>query len=105
MTLDKLARITANEFSAVRKDLATKADKADLVNLKNDLIAYTDNRLNDYKGEIREIVRDENKKVIESNDKVVTKLDILLKEEGARTEQYKRQEKDISMLKQKLVFK
>ena len=104
MTLDKLARMTANEFFAVRKEMNDGFES-----VKKDVTGYVDARLIDYKDDIREIVRDENKIVIKSNDEVVTKLDILVKEEVARTEQYKRQEKDIlrqekdiSMLKQKV---
>ena len=100
MTLDKLAQMTQREFlhlngeiAEIRENMATKED------LK---LFATKEDLRQFKGDIIDEVRKENVKVLQSNDRVVTKLDILLKEEVVRTEQYKRQERDISVLKQKV---
>ena len=100
MTLDKLAQMTQREFlhlngeiAEIRENMATKED------LK---LFATKEDLRQFKGDIIDEVRKENVKVLQSNDRVVTKLDILLKEEVVRTDQYKRQERDISVLKQKV---
>lgn len=97
MTLDKLARVTQDQFLIVHKNMATKED----INIiRKEMATKVD--LIEFKDDIIDEVRKENSKVIQSNDKVVTKLDILLKEESARTEQYRRQDKDILFLKQKV---
>ena len=109
MTLDKLAQMTQREFlhlngeiAEIRENMATKEDLK-LFATKEDLKLFaTKEDLRQFKGDIIDEVRKENVKVLQSNDRVVTKLDILLKEEVVRTEQYKRQERDISVLKQKV---
>ena len=115
MTLDKLATMTQSEFLAmgkkvedIRENMATKDDlegiKDDLKHFatKEDLKHFsTKEDIRGIKEEIVDEVRKENVKVIQSNDKVVTKLDLLLVEEVARTEQYKRRDKDIALIKQK----
>lgn len=86
MTLEKLARMTQGEFVAIRKDMGKLATKDDLKNFatKDDLRSFaTKEDVRELKHEIIEEVRNENQKVIHSNDKVVTKLDVVLKELGA----------------------
>lgn len=106
MTLDKLAVMAHGEFLAIRKDMVTKDyldEKLEHFATKDDLKHFaTKDDFQEMKSDIIEEVRKENVKVIQSNDKVVTKLAILLKEESARTEQYRRQEKAIETLKQKV---
>lgn len=98
MTLDKLATMAQGEFLTIKKDM----DKG-FSGIRDDLKHFaTKDDFHEMKSDIIEEVRRENVKVIQSNDKVVTKLDILLKEESVRTEQYKRQEKAIEILKQKV---
>jgi hypothetical protein len=71
----------ATEFSAVRKEMATKED------LK---LFATKAELADMKDTIIDEVRNENQKVIQSNDKVITKLDLLLKDKAAHDLLHKR---------------
>ena len=100
MTIDNLAQITQGDFlnmdkkiDDIREHMATKED-LNLFATKDDIKGL--------KEEVVDEVRKENVKVIQSNDKVVTKLDLLLVEEAARTEQHKRQYKDVAFIKQKV---
>ncbi len=60
---------------ATKDDLKLFATKADLVGFKDPIV---------------DTVRDENLKVLQSNDKLMTKLDRLLKEDVAHTAIHKR---------------
>lgn len=73
MTLDKLARMTQDEFRSVRVEMT--GIKADLQDLRTDVLME---------------VRRENQKVTRSNDRVVTKLDTVLKEFAAHTHSHRR---------------
>jgi hypothetical protein len=119
MTLDKLARIAQDEFLIadkkidgvykemrggfleIRNEMATKDD---LRVLRNDMVKNfaTKDDLHMLRSDIVGEVRKENHKIIVSNDRVVDKLDILLKEEVARTEQYKRQAREIDLIKERV---
>lgn len=112
ITLEKVAADTQREFLVIgkkiddiRENMATKDDLKHFAT-KDDLKHFaTKDDLGSLKEDIIDEVRKENHKIIVSNDRVVTKLDILLKEEAARTEQYRRQDKDIEVLKQKVGIK
>lgn len=81
MTLENLARMTQNEFTALREEMATKDD------LK---LLATKAELKDMKDTIIDEVRNENQKVLQSSDKVITKLDVLLKDTAAHNLLHKR---------------
>lgn len=111
ITLDKLARITQNEFTAVRKEMdhgfkavhkemndgfvavrkemndGLKAVRQEMMYMKVEIVDELDKKIVDMK---EEIIDEVSKKTIASNDKVITKLDILLKEDAAHTFLYKR---------------
>lgn len=89
MTLDRLAGITQAEFGSVRKDMVTKEDLKRFA-AKDDLRLFaTRGDLVDLRDTIVDAVREENLKALQSNDKVMTKLDVLLKEDAAHTSLYK----------------
>ena len=81
ITIDQLARMSQGEFRAIQKKMVTKDDlklfatRADLVDLKDTVV---------------DAVREENLKVLQSSDKIMTKLDSLLKEDAAHTGAHKR---------------
>ena len=81
MTLDKLAMITQQQFLDIQEIMATKED-----------LKYfaTKEDLNQQREDIIQDVRLMHADVIQSNDKVITKLDILLKEHAAHTMAHKR---------------
>ena len=81
MTLDKLATMTQEEFRAIRRDMATKEDLKHFAT-KEDLRVL--------EGRIFEEVRQETTKVIQSNDRVVTKLDTFLQDRTAHDSLHKR---------------
>ncbi|MBI3273749.1 MAG: hypothetical protein HYZ69_01255 [Candidatus Colwellbacteria bacterium] len=112
MTLEKLARTTANEFAAIRKEMVTKDDlkrfatkddlkrfatkddlkrfatKDDIKSIRDDLVHFaTKNDLVEFK---EEVVREISQKVIASNDKVITKLDNYFKDQAAHNMLHKR---------------
>lgn len=90
MTIDQLARISQAEFRAIRKEMVTK-DDLKMVATKDDLKMFaTKADLVDLKDTVVEAVREENLKVLQGNDKVMTKLDTLLKEDAAHTGAHKR---------------
>ena len=72
MTLDKLAAVTQAEFVSVRRDMAKMSE---VMATKEDLRAL--------EGRIIEEVRQDNAKVIQSNDRVVTKLDTVIQDFAA----------------------
>lgn len=79
MTLDKLATMTQREFLAVRKDIGEGFS-----GIREDLKHFsTKADLHEFKKEVIDEVRKENVKVIQSNDKVVTKLDDFLNDRAA----------------------
>ncbi|TSC78273.1 MAG: hypothetical protein G01um101433_307 [Parcubacteria group bacterium Gr01-1014_33] len=108
MTLDKLAMITQQQFLDIQEIMATKEDlkyfatkedlkyfatKEDLKYFatKEDLKYFaTKEDLNQQREDIIQDVRLMHADVIQSNDKVITKLDILLKEHAAHTMAHKR---------------
>lgn len=79
VTLDGLSRTIQQDFSSLRTRLdhveANRTTRDDLHQMKADIV---------------EEVRKENHKVLVSNDKVVTRLDRLLKEDAAHTERHRR---------------
>lgn len=118
MTIEKLARITANGFADIRRELATKASKTDLKGFvtkkdsksfatKEDLKGFATKEdlkrfatKEDLKGFAtkEDIERLEERiliKTIESNDKLVTKLDTFLKEEAAHQVAHRRMQDTI----------
>jgi len=99
MTIDKLARISQAEFKTIRTEMATKEDlrefatKDDLKRFatKDDLKMFaTKVDLADLRDTVVEAVREENLKVLQNNDRVMTKLDRLLTEDAAHTGWHKR---------------
>ncbi|MBI2637491.1 MAG: hypothetical protein HYW88_01195, partial [Candidatus Sungbacteria bacterium] len=68
MTMDKLAHMTAREFSVIRKNM----DEG-FLDIRKEMVTkdYLENRLVNLKEDMHDIVRDEGQKVIQSNDKVV----------------------------------
>lgn len=87
MTIDKLARITANEFAAIRREMATKDDLKNFAT-KDDLKNFaTKDDLKEFK---EEVVREISHKVIQSNDKVISKLDLYYKDRAAHDMLHKR---------------
>lgn len=88
MTLDKLAMITQRQFLDIRKDMKEMVTKE---YLDETLGLYaTKGDLEQFKEEIVLGIKEENLKVLQSNDKVITKLDILLKEDAAHNVAHKR---------------
>ena len=90
MTLDKLAMITQQQFLDIQEIMATKEDLKYFAT-KEDLKYFaTKEDLNQQREDIIQDVRLMHADVIQSNDKVITKLDILLKEHAAHTMAHKR---------------
>lgn len=83
MTLDELATMTQEEFRALRSEMAAFATKDDLKHFA------TKADLEDFKSEIIGEVRKENVKVIQSNDRVVARLDTLMKDFAAHDSLHK----------------
>ena len=85
MTIDTLAMTTQAEFGAIRKEMgeqfgtirAGMATKADLKDLNDGMV---------------HAVQQENLKVLESNDKLMTKFDVMLKENAVHTGSHSRVE-------------
>ena len=92
ITMEKLARITQNEFSAVRKEMADEFSTAREYMFKH---FATKMELRDMKDDIIDEVRKENLKILQSNDKVVTKLDLLIKDNAAHDALHKRIEDNL----------
>lgn len=63
MTIEKLARMTQDQFAAVRKEMVTKAE------------------FKEFREEVREEIKEEIRKdrriLLESNDRVIAKIDAL----------------------------
>lgn len=88
MTIDDLARMTQGEFRAVRSEMA---DMREVMATKDDLKHFaTKDDLKMLEGRIIEGVRQESTKVIQSNDRVVTKLDTVLQDLAAHDSLHKR---------------
>ena len=88
VTLEKLAQITQNEFTAVRSEM-----KHEFTAVRSEMkhefaVAREDMQMLKY--EIVDEVRKENLKVLQSNDTLVTKLDTLLMDQAAHTSLHKR---------------
>ena len=81
MTLEKLARITASEFNNVSGEF-----KAVRKEMANGFMAVRKEMATDLEEVENRIIR----KTIESNDKVVTKLDVVLKEFAAYAHSHRR---------------
>ena len=79
ITIEKLAQMTTYEFRKVHKKLDNTATKDDLKRFA------TKDDLHEMREVIIEDVRRENRKVLLSNDKLVTKLDIIIKESAAHS--------------------
>lgn len=99
MTIDKIARMTQEEFSVLRKDVVTKgyldeklkgfATKDDLkvFATKDDLRAFaTKDDLKDLKEDIRGDVA----KVLQGVDRIVTKFDVAEKDHAAQAALFQR---------------
>lgn len=84
ITLEKLAQMTAHEFTVIHRRLDKTATKDDLKGFatKDDLLEMKETMLEEVKIETR--------KTLLSNDKVVNKLDLLLKESAAHNVAHKR---------------
>ena len=89
MTLDKLATITQDEFVAVRKDMAGEF-VAVRREMKNGFISVRKDMADEFvavREEMHEmkkdIIEEVGQKIIQSNDKLATKLDLLLKDGSA----------------------
>lgn len=87
MTLEKLARMTANEFSEIRREVATKDDLKRFAT-KDDLIALREEMAT--KSDLEQMEDKIARRIIDSNDKVATKIDIALKELAAHTHSHRR---------------
>ena len=117
MTLDKLARITQKEFVSVRSEMAGefkavrsemagefkavrsemagefKAVRSEIGEVKTDLqteIAGVKSEVADLKEGLEDFKRDVIVTVNQSNDRVVSKLDVVLKEFAAHTHSHRR---------------
>ena len=108
ITIAKLAEMTMREFSQMRKEFATKDDfkrfatKDDLKRFatKDDLKRFatkddlkyfaTKEDLKQLKEDILNEVRSDNTRTMKSNDEVIKRLDILLKDHAAHTSLHKR---------------
>ncbi|OGZ98328.1 MAG: hypothetical protein A3G49_01575 [Candidatus Sungbacteria bacterium RIFCSPLOWO2_12_FULL_41_11] len=113
MTLDKLARMTANEFSVVKKDMndgfatirqemATKDDLKHFAT-KDDLKLFaTKVDLNDLRVELKDDIQKGTVEVLRAVDKIVTKFDKAEKDHAADKLLHDRHEKAIEILKQKV---
>jgi hypothetical protein len=90
ITIDQLARMSQGELRAIQKKMVTK-DDLKVFATKDDLKLFaTRADLVDLRDTVVDAVREENLKVLQSNDKVMTKLDTLLKEDAAHTGAHKR---------------
>ena len=98
ITIALLAEMTMREFSRVRKDFATKEDfgrsatKDDLKRFatKDDLQFFaTKEDLEQLKEDILSEVRGEHNRTVKSNDEVIKRLDLLLKDQAAHTSLHK----------------
>ncbi len=85
MTIDDLARMTQGEFQTVRRQVATGLEGLASVT-RGEFIAVRD-EMSKMKGEIVEEV---GRKVIESNDRVATKLDTIITDLAAHDSLHKR---------------
>lgn len=85
MTLDKLATMAHGEFLAVRKEMDQGFSelRGDVGKLRGDMQEGFSTIRKEIVEEVRDVVREENAKVIVSNDKVATKLDDFLKDRAA----------------------
>ncbi|KKS37327.1 MAG: hypothetical protein A3G49_01570 [Candidatus Sungbacteria bacterium RIFCSPLOWO2_12_FULL_41_11] len=89
MTLDKLVSMTQREFSAVRKEMATKDDLKHFAT-KDDLY------------DLKEEIRGDTAKILQGVDKIVTHFDKVEKDHAADKLLHDRHEKVIETLKQKV---
>lgn len=93
MTLDKLARITQDEFLSVRKDMDSGFSE-----LRGDMQEGFIITRKEIVGEVRDIVREGNVKIIDSSEKVASKLDEFLKDRAAHDTLHKRITDDLHHL-------
>lgn len=98
MTLEKLAVLTQNEFSALGKKFATKED---IESFKNEV----KDEVRDFKEEVKEDMHENMGKFLTKADSISGKLDKLLEEGKAGTALYKRHEKRISTLESAAISK
>jgi len=96
MTLDRLATSMQRELLGIGKKYDRLDDKISGVDQRmtslEQKVVGLDQKIDRISGEIVDEVRKENLKVIESNDRVVTKLDRLLKDAAAHDAAHKRLE-------------
>lgn len=85
MTIDKLARITQDEFVTVRKDM-----HEGFTDVRKDMHEGFVGFRKDIAEEVRDIMREGNVKIISSNEKVASKLDEFLKDRAAHDSLHKR---------------
>src|SRR3989338_5322857 len=104
MTLDKLARMTANEFSVVKKDMNDGfATIRQEIATKDDLKLFaTKVDLNDLRVELKDDIQKGTVEVLRAVDKIVTKFDKAEKDHAADKLLHDRHEKAIEILKQKV---
>lgn len=92
MTLEKLARMTANEFGTVRKEMADEF-KAVRTEMADEFKAVKTEMRTEFV-EVRKEMQDMKKEIligmIQSNDKVITKLDVYFKDQAAHDALHKR---------------
>jgi hypothetical protein len=96
MTMDTLARMTQAEFDSTRKEVAEQfgairrvmGTKEDLNAIKQ--VMATKEDLKDFKDVVVNAIRQDNLKVLESNDKLMSKIDVLFKEDMAHTASHKK---------------
>ena len=81
MNLDKLARITQEEFLAVRRVMATKDE---LTAMRKEMATKEDLHV------LKEEMRTETVKILRGVDKIITRFDIAEKEHAAHTILHKR---------------
>jgi hypothetical protein len=85
MTLDMVARMTQAEFGAIRKEMGEQFGTIrEVMGTRADLKDFNDG--------IVHAVQQENLKVLASNDKLMSKFDVLLKENAAHTGSHTRVE-------------
>ncbi|KKS37329.1 MAG: hypothetical protein UV01_C0011G0034 [Parcubacteria group bacterium GW2011_GWA2_42_14] len=92
ITLNKLAGMTAREFSTVRKDMnkGFVELRGDMRELRGDMQNGFSMMRKDITGEVLDIVREGNINIVASNEKVASKLDEFLKDRGAHDALHKR---------------
>ena len=99
MTLDKFTRMTQNEFLSVRQDMDKGFSKlrgdmqelrGDMQELRGDMQGGFTMIRKEITEEVRDVMREENLKIISSNEKVASKLDDFLKDRAAHDALHKR---------------